>query len=99
MERCLVIKISRRDGLQCKKIHIKLLELYGRLGSLTQRCDIGAYSSSWTGSIFKRYERMANLPISVFKLEFRVRRGMATILEGSILVSEMLRYFDIVVAD
>jgi hypothetical protein len=29
MEQRLFIQISRRDGVDCKKLHIKLLELYG----------------------------------------------------------------------
>jgi hypothetical protein len=29
MEQHLFIKFSRQDGLQCKQIHLKLLEVYG----------------------------------------------------------------------
>jgi hypothetical protein len=29
MEQCLFIKISWRDSLQCRQLHLTLLELYG----------------------------------------------------------------------
>jgi hypothetical protein len=71
MEQRLFIKIRRRDGLCCKQIHLKLLELYGGDGfSYSEVCY-------WIKQFFMRREhveeaRKTGRLISVFSFELRV---------------------------
>jgi hypothetical protein len=72
MEQRLFIEIRRRDGLQCRQIHLKLLELYGDDAiSYWEVC-----SWSWQFLMNRQYledaKKTGRPPISAFSFEFRV---------------------------
>jgi hypothetical protein len=73
MEQCIFVTISRRDGLQCRQIHLKLLELYSD--------DALSYSEeyfwSWQFLMDREYIKDAeDWPTPDFSVQLRIQGAL-----------------------
>jgi hypothetical protein len=83
MEHCfLVIKISRRDGLQYKQIHLKLLKLYG--GDGLSYSEVCYWSKQFLmGLEYVEDPRRTGRPVD-FGVQLRIQSALEEMPLGSV---------------